>query len=173
MTPPLSRTTRIDVGVVDVIVLAPARVAPSAGRSSPTGTPWHILTLRRAAGTRCTGAWELVHGRLESGERPADAARREVLEETGLAVVQLYSIATSPLYLHEIDTLHLAVGFAAIVHTSVGIVLSDEHDRASWRTPAAAIKALAWPREHELVRHAMHLLRSGDAGAVNDVLQIG
>jgi len=31
---------------------------------------------------------------------------------------------------------------------------------------------LAWPREHEAVRYAMHLLRDGDAGAVEDVLRV-
>ncbi|MBW8773415.1 MAG: NUDIX pyrophosphatase, partial [Gemmatimonadetes bacterium] len=39
----------VAVRYIDVYVL---RRVPDA---------WELLTLRRAAGTRCTGAWEVVH----------------------------------------------------------------------------------------------------------------
>lgn len=128
--------------------------------------------MRRAAGVRCTGAWEVVHGSIEPGERPADAARREVREETGLHVERLYSITVNPFYLHQTDTVQMALVFAAVVTTPERVQIGIEHDAFAWRTPAAAIKALAWPREHEAVRYAVHLLRDGDAGAVEDVLGI-
>ena len=155
---------RISVGVVDVVVLAPA---PHGRRDR-----WRVLTLRRAVGVRCTGAWELVHGRIEPGELPADAARREVLEETGLVVQRLYALAVNPFYLTPRNTIQMAVGFAAVVEHASVVMLSDEHDATAWRTPKAAITQLAWPREHEAVRYAIHLLRDGDAGAVEDVLRI-
>lgn len=162
------RTTAIDVGVVDVVVLAPA--VPQPGRRATA--PWRVLTLRRAAGTRCTGAWEIVHGRIEPGERPPEAAIREVQEETGLAVERLYSVAVNPFYMHRMDTVHMAIVFAVIVDGNAPLTLGPEHDAATWRTPSAALRCLAWPREHDAVRHAVHLLRSGDAGAVDDVLRI-
>ncbi|MCA0377327.1 MAG: NUDIX domain-containing protein [Gemmatimonadetes bacterium] len=157
-------TTRIEARIVDVVVVRPA---PRA-----RGAPWQVLTLRRAPGTRCTGAWELVHGRIEAGEHPADAAVREVREETGLAVERLYSIAVNPFWLVPTDTVQLALVLAAVVDGAPAPALSEEHDAAVWRTPAAAVKVLAWPREHEAVRHTMHLLRSGDAGAVEEVLRV-
>ena len=55
-----SRTTRVDVGIVDVVVLT----AAAAGRRER----WRVLTLRRAVGVRCTGAWEVVHGSIEAAE---------------------------------------------------------------------------------------------------------
>lgn len=155
--------TRFDAGVVDVVVLAPA----AAGRRDR----WRILTLRRATGTRCTGAWEIVHGRIEAGERPADAAAREVTEETGLAVERLYSITVNPFYLHRADTVQLALVFAAVVAAD-SPRLGDEHDASAWRTPAAAAKVLTWPREKEAVAHALYLLAGGDAGHVEDVLRV-
>ena len=168
--PPVRLTTtgldeiRVAVGVVDVVVLAPA--AP--GRRDR----WRVLTMRRAAGGRCTGAWEIVHGRIERGETPADAACREVGEETGLRTQRLYAITVNPFYLPQHDTVQLAVVFAAVVEDAGAVALSAEHDASAWRTPAAAIKTLAWPREHDAVRYAVHLLRTGDAGAVEDVLRV-
>lgn len=155
---------QIAVGVVDVVVLAPA---PSGRRDR-----WRILTLRRAAGVRCTGAWELVHGSIEPGESPPAAARREVFEETGLEVQRLYALAVNPFYLPQRNTIQMAVVFAAVVEHASVVMLSHEHDTTAWRTPTAAIKQLAWPREHEAVRYAMHLLRDGNAGAVEDVLLV-
>ncbi len=166
------RTTRIDTGVVDVVVLAPAPVVTRVGPRSGRGDPWRVLTLRRAPGVRCTGAWELVHGSIGAGERPADAARREVREETGLAVERLYNLTVNPFYLHQSDTVQLAIVFAAVVTADADVVLGFEHDDSAWRSPGAAAKMLAWPREHQAVRYAMHLLRSGDAGAAEDVLRV-
>ncbi len=159
--PPL---VRIHPGVVDVVVLAP----------SPPGRrdPWRILTLRRGAGTRCTGAWELVHGRIEPGERPEAAAVREVAEETGFVASRLYSITVHPFYLPSLATIELALVFAAIIEAPRAPVLGAEHDAARWRTPAAALRHVAWPREREAIRHALELLRTGDAGAVEDVLRV-
>ncbi len=162
--PLVTRTTRMDVGVVDVVVLAPA---PRAGRDH-----WRVLTMRRAAGVRCTGAWEVIHGRIEPDERPADAARREVREETGLEVLKLYSITVNPFYLHQTDTIQMAIVFAAVVAPAANVQLGVEHDAAIWRSPQAAVRSVAWPREQEAVRHSIALLRAGDAGPVNDVLRV-
>lgn len=162
------RTTRVDAGIVDVVVITPHPAKPGA---RVVGAPWRILTLRRAAGVRCTGAWELVHGSIEPGERPADAARREVAEETGFAVERLYSITVNPFYLPTADTVQFAIVFAAVVAGGEP-TLGAEHDAHAWHTPAGATRVLAWPREHQAVRYTMHLLRSGNAGAAEQVLHI-
>ena len=103
--------TRIVPGVVDVVVLAPV---PDAGvpTSPPRGQEaiWRVLTLKRGENTRCTGAWEIVHGRIESGERPEQAAVRELLEETGFSVIRLYSITVNAFYLHQTGTVAVGPG---------------------------------------------------------------
>jgi len=163
--------TRIEARIVDVVVLAPVGRSGRTAGSRPRDR-WRVLTLRRAEGTRCTGAWEIVHGSIERGETPAVAARREVHEETGLPIARLYSLTVNPFYLHRFDSVQLAVVFAAIVDPEAPVVLGTEHDAHRWRTPLGARRALAWPREHQALDYALHLLRTGDAGPVEDVLRL-
>jgi 8-oxo-dGTP pyrophosphatase MutT (NUDIX family) len=150
--------TEVRVGVVDVVVI---RIV---------GRAWKVLTLRRAKGTRSPGSWELVHGHIEKGELPAAAARRELREETGLGTDRLYSITVNPFYLIRPDTVQIALVFAAIVE-SERVVLGSEHDKYEWLSVAAATKRLTWPRDAESLRHARQLLKSGNAGVVEDVLR--
>ncbi|MFI5232739.1 MAG: NUDIX domain-containing protein [Gemmatimonadales bacterium] len=137
--------TRLRAGVVDVCVLR------------RSGKAWKVLLLRRAASTRTAGSWEIVHGRIERGEKPAAAARRELLEETGFAAETLYSVAVNPFYLLKSDTVQLAIVFAAEVRRS-RVTLGEEHDNAKWVSVAVAARALTWPRDVEAVRAAVRLL---------------
>ena len=150
--------TELLAGVVDLCVI---RV---------TGRAWKVLVLRRAKGTRSPGSWELVHGRIEDGEHPAGAARRELLEETGLKTERLYSITVNPFYLLKNDTVQVAVVFAAIVDADQ-VTLGNEHDRCEWLPVTAARKRLTWPRDAESIGIARRLLRAGHAGVVEDVLR--
>lgn len=133
---------------------------------------WETLLLRRAAGTRCTGAWEAVHGRIEAGESPEDAAVRELHEETGFVVERLYNVAVQPFYLHDSGIVTLAVAFAAVVAGDREPVLGEEHEEAMWLPLAAAGPRLAWPRSRAALADIAILLATGDAGPVEDVLRI-
>jgi 8-oxo-dGTP pyrophosphatase MutT (NUDIX family) len=152
--------TELTIGVVDVLVF----------RGTPAGG--EVLVLRRGPGTRCTGAWEVVHGRIEPGERPEDAALREVREETGLSVERLYNLTCQPFYLHRFSAVQLAVVFVAFVAEGAVPVLGDEHDRAEWLTAPDAMTRLHWPRSVAALRDALAILRDGHAGPVEDVLRV-
>src|SRR5215207_8122450 len=71
--------TSVRVSLVDVYVVRMA------------GAGLEYLALRRAPGGRCPGSWESVHGHIEPAERPAEAAARELAEETGLTSERLYN----------------------------------------------------------------------------------
>ena len=157
---PGARETPVRAGVVDVFVV----------RTAPRG--WQHLALRRAADTRCPGTWEAVHGKIERGESPPDAARREVREETGLAVQRLYALTVNPFFLASTGAVELAVAFVAVVQKST-VTLGPEHDRAEWLSRAAARKRYHWPRERESLDHIAVLFNGGSAGAAEDVLLIG
>lgn len=166
--------TPVRAGIVDVLILAalPPAGRPEASVTATNGSRWSVLGLRRSAGTRCTGAWEIVHGRIERGERPEEAALREVREETGLVPDRLYSITVNPFYLVATGSVELAVVFAAIVPTGALATLSPEHDASEWLSVEAATGLLAWPRERDALAQAVVLLATGDAGPVEDVLRV-
>jgi len=131
------------------------------------------LVLRRAAGGRCPGSWETVHGHIEDGERPAQAAKRELEEETGLTPERLYNLSrVETFYQHRLDEVALVPVFVAFVPAGAAVRLGGEHDRHEWLAPAEAEGRFAWPRERRALQDAMLLLGTGDAGPVEDVLRV-
>jgi len=131
------------------------------------------LTLRRAPGGRCPGSWEAVHGHIEPGERPADAALRELREETGLTPLRMYNLSrVETFYQHRKDEVALVPVFVAFVAPEIPVRLGPEHDAHEWLSPAEAGARFAWPRERRALEDAVQLLGPGDGGAVEDVLRI-
>ena len=152
--------SQLSIGTIDVYVIRPLRDG------------WRVLVLQRALDTRCPTAWETVHGHIETGEEPEDAAIREVREEAGLEASRLYNVTVQPFYLHRTHTVQLAVVFAAFVDEPAAITLGSEHQRAEWLSVPDALDRFQWPREREALREIAHLLRTGDAGPVEDVLRV-
>jgi dihydroneopterin triphosphate diphosphatase len=139
-------------------------------RSGPAGL--EVLALRRAAGGRCPGAWEVVHGGIEPGEDPATAACRELAEESGLSTVRLYNLSrVETFYRHRVDEVALIPVFAAFVQDAP-VRLSAEHDAFQWLPVAAARASLAWPRERRAIEDIEIMLEGGTAGVLEDVLFI-
>ena len=150
----------VNIGTIDVYLIC------------LTDEAWRVLTVQRSPATRCPGTWETVHGRIEAGEEPEDAALREVREETGLAVQRLYNVSVQPFYLHRTHTVELAVVFAAFVNDRAPVTLGQEHVRHEWLAPADALERFFWPRERHALLEVLHLFRSGDAGEAEDVLRV-
>lgn len=155
----------VTAGTVDVYVIRPA-----AGRADASG--WHLLALERAPDTRCPGSWETVHGHIEAGEEPEDAARRELAEEAGLVAERLYCVTVNPFYILRTHQVELAVVFAAFVSPSAEARLGAEHQRAEWLTVDRARERFIWPHERRIVGDIVQLLGTGDAGPVEDVLRV-
>ena len=151
---------QLSIGTIDVYVIRPL----TAG--------WRVLVLQRSHDTRCPTAWEAVHGHIEPGEEPEEAALRELREETGLTLSRLYNVTVQPFYLHTMHVVQLAVVFAAFVAEPGEVKMGPEHMDAEWLTIGEALNRFAWPREREALREVVHLLHAGDAGPVEDVLRV-
>jgi len=153
--------TSVRVALVDLYVVR------GAGRTL------QILALRRAAAGRCPGSWEAVHGHIEAAERPAEAAMREMLEETGLPPARLYNLSrVESFYQHRLDEIGLVPVFAAFVPADAEVRIGPEHDKHEWLHPAEARTRFAWPREQRALDDIVMLLGGGDGGVVDDVLRV-
>jgi len=150
----------VRVATVDVYVIRPMRAG------------WRVLVLQRGLKTRCPESWETVHGTIEAGERPEQAAVREVQEESGLTVTRLYNITVQPFYLHRLGVVTAAVVFAAFVDEPADVRLGDEHQAFEWLSPDQAVERYIWPRSRTVLPEIVALLESGDAGPVDDVLRV-
>jgi lipoyl(octanoyl) transferase len=151
-----------------------AHVAAALGREPAQGHPdlrtvsvvpiaadGRILLLRRSAARG--GFWQQVTGRIEPGEAPEQAARRELLEETGADVP-----VTALGYQHAFGldpavnrvrpgTLVVAeeTAFAARLPPSFAPRLSHEHVEHAWVTPEEAIARLRFAGLRRAVRLAI------------------
>jgi 8-oxo-dGTP pyrophosphatase MutT (NUDIX family) len=106
----------------------------------------HFLVLHRSPDQ---GAyWHGVAGGVEEGETWAEAAARELLEETGL-VAELRDLRAPYVY-HDVPpvTVHT---FVAEAPAGWEPVLDWEHDDYRWCTAAEAQALLYWPEPRALL----------------------
>jgi 8-oxo-dGTP diphosphatase len=90
------------------------------------------------------GLWEGVSGRVQAGEDPIVAARREVIEETGLQV----TIQPRPVAAYAArrrDEPMTVIVFVA-KHEKGEVVLSEEHDAYRW-CELAELRELVVPEQ--------------------------
>lgn len=89
-----------------------------------------ILEKRPEKSRSFPGHWSLVAGKIEEGETPVEAARREIMEETSIKVGEPVD-RMEPLYVREGKTLFKVYPF----HFDAGeqdVVLNEENDEYVW-----------------------------------------
>jgi lipoyl(octanoyl) transferase len=126
----------------------------------PVGADGRVLLLRRSEARG--GFWQQVTGRIEPGESAADAARRELREETGADVPveplgYRHAFALDP-SLNRVRPGALVLvdetAFAARLPAGFAARLSDEHAEHAWATPEEAVARLRFAGLRRAIRLA-------------------
>lgn len=86
------------------------------------------LIARRREGKSMAGFWEFPGGKIESGESPAQALEREIMEEMGIMIHATTVLGTN---LHHYSTVSVELILVRAVYVSGEIQLSD-HDAYAW-----------------------------------------
>ncbi len=112
--------------------IRPDAVAVVVLRGAGEGT--RVLLVRRAGGA-FAGGWTVVMGGVEPGERATDAARRELLEETGLTMSVLYTAGVLDAFYDPVrdKVVHVPFFVTRVDDAVDAIVLEDDvHDAHRW-----------------------------------------
>src|SRR2546428_13307665 len=151
--------TSLQVSFIDAYLL----------RSGASGL--EVLVLRRAPGGRSPGSWETVHGHIEPGETPVQAALRELREETGLEPARLYNVSrVEAFYRHQTNEIALIPVFAGVVDARAAVRHSAEHDRAEWLEAREAAARVSRARGGRAPDDGLSNLRARGAGLLGDGL---
>jgi 8-oxo-dGTP diphosphatase len=92
-----------------------------------------LLVRRSSQSKHFAGTWELPGGKLDPGETVDVALRREVREETGLAVRPSGVAGVTEC---EMAKAHVVVLYFDTVMEAGAVTLSAEHDAFTWVAPA-------------------------------------
>jgi dATP pyrophosphohydrolase len=110
-----------------------------------------VLLLRRSSGA-FAGAWTFVMGGVEDGERGTDAARRELFEETGLALVTFYTAGELDAFYDPVrDRIVHVPFFVAYVGEGAVVLEDDVHDAHRWVTFAEAEELLEFAAQRRIL----------------------
>lgn len=115
--------------------------------------------------------WQFVSGGAEDGETPEQTARRELLEETGIApslpLRRLDAVGAIPReafpgVTHWPSTIEVIPEHAfAIEVNDHAVVLSAEHREVLWLSLADALGLLTWESNRAALRELHERLRAG------------
>lgn len=109
-----------------------------------------VLLIRRGRGA-FVGSWTIVMGVVEDGERATETARREVLEETGLAVTELFTAGALDTFYDPVKDTIVVVPFFVARVAEGEVKTDDAHDAHRWVTLEEAAPLLTFSSQRRLL----------------------
>ncbi|MGC9318723.1 MAG: NUDIX hydrolase [Armatimonadota bacterium] len=110
---------------------------------------------------RETDEWRLPKGKLRAGESAANAAEREVREETGLVLSAGRYLGVTHYFYADPDRAGCVSKFVFFFEMDAGdepVALEETFDDAQWLPPRQAVERLSWDNEAEMVARALQWL---------------
>ncbi len=121
-----------------------------------------FLILKRAETKIYEHLWQGVAGKIELGESAPEAAKRELLEETGLTPKQMFvADHVSRFYEAHGDRVNLVPVFGIEVVSDI-VTLSDEHCEFKWVTLEEALEHLVWRGQKQGIQVVSEMVLSND-----------
>ena len=117
-----------------------------------------VLLIRRGRPPR-KGEWSLPGGRMEADETPAQAALRELTEETGVTARLLGLIESVDAVIGEPERLFLLHDYAAI-WTGGEPVAADDAEAAEFVPLDEAVARVSWSETARILRKAQDMFGS-------------
>jgi len=109
--------------------------------------------------------WDFPKGHLEEGEREAEAAKREILEETGLKIPRFVKGFRYPIYyFFQKDKKRVFKMVAFFLARSSGkkVRISSEHLGYQWLPFGEAVKKLKFRNAREVLKRAYEFIKENE-----------
>ncbi|WP_109314920.1 NUDIX hydrolase [Pseudovibrio ascidiaceicola] len=111
-----------------------------------------VLLMRRAH--TLLGAWCQVAGKVEPNETGWEAALREVKEETGLVLTELWSAdLCEEFYVPEKNIIQKLPVFVSFVSSDTPITINEEHDAYQWFSFDDAMELFSFPGQRRVLEY--------------------
>jgi dATP pyrophosphohydrolase len=125
------------------------------------GDASRVLLLRRAHGA-FAGAWTIVMGGIEPGERAPETAVREVREETGLTVTTLFTAGALDSFYDPVRDRVVVVPFFVARASDEEVQVDEAHDDHRWAAFDEAEALLTFAAQRRLLPevHAAFVARA-------------
>lgn len=118
-----------------------------------------FLICKRSEHVIYAGQWRIIGGKCTTNETRAEAAIRELKEETGMYPKKIWTIPSlNQFYEAKTDQIHHIPAFAAEISDSE-IILNHEHVSYRWLPAREAAANLVWPEQKRLLLLTEQILK--------------
>lgn len=130
-----------------------------------------FLLLKRNESEVYPNIWQMVSGKIKTGEKVYETAVREVTEETGLCIEKLWTVPNiNSYYSPEDDSIIMIPVFLVEVNKNTGVLLSKEHSDYQWVGKSKAKELLIWEGQRNSVNLIYQYLQNeGDTLNFNEI----